>query len=132
MIDPLRSILAEIAAAPVVAALVGDRVRRFEPAPGDARGPGEWQPFVVLLRLDGTLELGRLPVQHVPIAARAYGRSDHEATTLAGAIADALHNVGPRGELYRTYTPSIGPSLRDPDTGQPYVEVLIESHARKE
>jgi hypothetical protein len=132
MYDPVRDILAELAAAPAVSVLAGNRIRRFEPAPGDARGPGEWVPFVVLVRLGGSRPRGRLPVQQVPIGARCYGRSDHEATALAGAVVDALDNAGPRGAIYRTYVPEVGETLTDPDTGQPYAEVVIESHTRKE
>lgn len=132
MYDPLRDILAEIAAAPAVAAIVGDRIRRWEPAPGDARGPGEYVPFVVLVRIGGSRARGRLPLQQVPTAARCYGRTDHEATQLAGAVADALDGAGPRGSIYRTYVPEVGGTVADPDTQQPYVEVLIETHARKE
>lgn len=132
MVDPMRSILAELAASPAVAAIAGDRIRRYEPAPGDARGPGEYQPFVVLVRIGGSRERGRVPLQQVPIAARCYGATDHEATQLAGAVADALDNVGPRGSVYRTYVPEVGGTLSDPDTGQPYLEVLIEAYAQKE
>jgi hypothetical protein len=129
MIDPLDELSAELVADTSVST---ERIRRFEPWPDDVRGPGAYLKFVVLVRLDSSRELGRLPVQHVPVVARCYAASDYDAVQLAGQVSDAVHNRGPRGtpaRIYRSFAPSDGGIQKDPDTGQPYVEVTITLHA---
>ena len=94
MIDPLGYVLTTIRDDPAVAA-VTTRIRGGEPAPGDALGPGEYLPFVVLVRL-GAVRERRLPVQEVRILARCYGRTYQDAAALAGKVSDALHALSPR------------------------------------
>ena len=129
MIDPLGFLLTTIRDDPGVAALTA-RVRGGEPAPGDALGPGHYQPFVVLVRLGAQREKGRVPVQEVRIAARCYGATYQQAAALHGAVSDAVHNVGPRispsGVLvYRSYDDIGQGATTDPDTLQPYEELIV-------
>jgi hypothetical protein len=131
VIDPLRTARAEIAALPAVATITAGRIRRGDPAPGDAQGAGKYQAFVVLVRLDTSRD-ARLARLEVPIAARCYGRDREEAAALWGAISDGLNNRGPRildGVLvHRTFAPSDGGDAEDPDTKQPMVAGLIRYH----
>lgn len=144
--DVLPKLLVELREDPAVAAIVGTRVRGFEPAPaqinpttgatialGDARGPGEYVAFVVLVQIDAT-RLQRVPVQRAVIVARCYGRTPAEAASLRWAVSDALHLVGPRvfGNglgVYQSSDDSGGEQEKDPDTGQPYQTVVISSLA---
>lgn len=128
MTDPLGRILTEIRDDATVAAIT-TRIRGGEPAPGDALGPGAWQPFVVLVRL-GTLREKRLPMQEVRIAARCYGRTYQEAAQLAGAVSDAIHAAGPRISpagvgIWQSFDDGGGGADADPDTGQPNEEVIF-------
>lgn len=129
MIDPIRTLRAELAAAPTVTAIAGDRIRRGDEAAGDSKGPGEYQAFVVLKRTGGSREKGNVPVGHVSIVAQCYGRDRQEAVDLYGAISDAIHNRGPRiaeGVLiYRSHDESDGGDETDDLTSQPYVEGVI-------
>lgn len=128
MIDPLGRILTEIRDDAAVAAIT-TRIRGGEPAPGDAKGPGEWVPFVVLVRL-GTLRERGLPMQEVRIAARCYGTTFQQAAALAGAVSDAVHAAGPRIStagvgIWRSFDDGGGGADIDPDTGQPHEEVVL-------
>lgn len=128
MTDPLGRILTEIRDDATVAALT-TRIRGGEPAPGDAKGPGSWQRFVVLVRL-GVSRERRIPVQEVRIAARCYGLTYQDAAALAGAVSDAIHAAGPRISpsgvgIWLSFDDGGGGATADPDTGQPYETVVI-------
>ncbi len=130
MIDPLDALLAEIRADPRVAALT-TRVRGGEAAPGDAASPSG--RFVVLVRL-GTQRDKRAPVQEVRIAVRCYGSTFADAAVLYGAVSDAIHNLGPRigpsGVLIHRSYDDIGMGAdKDPDTGQPHDDGVIQVFA---
>ena len=130
MIDPLGKLLTEIRDDPAVAALT-TRVRGGEPAPGDAATP--FGRFVVLVRL-GTQREKRAPVQDVRIAMRCYGSTSGDAAALYGAVSDAIHNVGPRigatGVLiYRSFDDIGMGASKDPDTGQPHEDGVIQLFA---
>lgn len=136
MLDPLPKLIVELRADTAVKAIVNGRVRGFEPEPpaldagtgavirdGDARGPGKYVAFVVLVTLGGP-RMPTLPVQEVPITARCYGRSIEEAAQLWAAVSDALHFRGPRTYsnglgIYQSHELSGGNPDRDPDTQQP-------------
>lgn len=130
--DPLGYLLTTVRDDPTVAAMT-TRVRGGEPAPGDALGAGQYQRFVVLVRL-GHLREKRLPMQEVRIAARCYGAGGNpvqDAAVLAGAVSDALHARGPRISaggvgIWASFDDSGGGADKDPDTGQP-MEVVIFS-----
>lgn len=129
MIDPLGYVLTTVRDDTGVVAIT-TRVRGGEPAPGDALGPGSWQPFVVLVRLGAQRERS-LPMQEVRIAARCYGVTYQQAAALAGAVSDALHALGPRISsagigIWNSFDDGGGGADADPDTGQPY-EVVIFS-----
>ena len=130
MIDPLDKLLTEIRDFPAVAALTS-RIRGGEPAPGDAAKP--FGRFVVLVRL-GAARDKRAPVQTVRIGLRCYGATFADAAALYGAVSDAIHNVGPRigatGVLiHRSFDDSGTGASKDPDTGQPHEDGVIQLFA---
>lgn len=126
--DPIRDLIDELIASPAVGT---DRIRRVEPAPGDAQPAGAYQAFVVLVPLPG-LRSARLPVERITVIARCYAATYSQARTLATEVAREIHNRGPRIGLcliYRSFAPSLGGEERDPDTGQPQVNVTLTLHA---
>lgn len=130
MIDPMGFLLTGVRSNPAVAALTS-RVRGGEPAPGDAAVP--FQRFVVLTRL-GTQRNKRAPVQEVRIAAKCYGSTFGDAAALYGAVSAAVHNIGPRinasGVLvYRSFDDIGTGAEKDPDTGQPHEDGVIQLFA---
>ena len=132
MIDPMGRILTEIRDNVAVAALT-TRVRGGEPAPGDALAPGSYQRFVVLTRL-GSQRLKRAPVQEVRIVAKCYAETFAGAAVLAGAVSDAIHNIGPRRSasgvlIYRSFDDIGMGAEKDPATGQPHEDLIIELFA---
>lgn len=128
MTDPIRDLVDELVASPTVST---DRIRRADPAPGDAKGPGEYQKFVVLVALPNT-RMHRVPVERLTVVARCYAASYSAAREIANEVAAAVHNRGPRRGLsliYRSFAPSVGGDEKDPDTGQPQVNVTLTIHA---
>jgi len=140
MADPTGRILTEIRDAPAVAALC-DRVRCPEPMgrqvnaagvetdPGDARGPGKYVRFIVLVRLARS-RLHQVPVQEVRYLARCYGLTAQDADQLAGAVRMALNDAGhrrtPAGvSIFSSFDEGDGGSVTDPDTGQPMTGVIV-------
>lgn len=132
MIDPLGKLITEIRSNTAVAALT-TRIRGGEAAAGDALGPGSYQRFVVLTRL-GNERAKRAGMQTLRIAARCYGTSYSDAAALAGAVSDAIHNIGPRRNatgvlIFRSYDDIGQGATKDPDTGQPHEDFVIEVFA---
>lgn len=126
--DPIRDLVDELIASSVVST---DRIRRGEPASGDAQGPGGFLKFVVLVPLPSTRNL-RLPVERITVIARCYAATYSEARILASEVAREVNNRGPRiglSLIYRSFAPSVGGEERDPDTGQPQVNVTLTLHA---
>ncbi len=131
--DALPKILIELRDDIEVDAIVDGRVRGFEPAPGDAQGPGSYKAFVCVVQLDAP-RLGRIPVQRPRIAVKCYGRTPQEAAALRWACSNAIHNVGPR-----TYANGLGTYIsmddgggeqeKDPDTAQPYQTFVVDLFA---
>lgn len=131
--DVLPKLLVEIRDDDVVAAIVGNRVRGGEPAPGDAKGVGEYKAFLVLVQLDAP-RAPRVPLQTVRIAARCYGRDHAEAARLRWAVSNAIHLTGPRvvGSglgIFTSLDDGGGDQEKDPDTGQPLQVMVIEALA---
>lgn len=128
MVDPLGRILVEIRSNAAVAALT-TRIRGGEPGPDDAKGPSEYQRFVVLTR-QGATRYKRAGAQWVRIGVRAYGLTYKDAAALYGTVSDAIHNIGPRKSsgvlIFRSYDDTGGDAAADPDTGQPYESGVIE------
>jgi len=111
-----------------VAAIVEDRIRGFEPGPGDGGKP--YKAFVVLVML-GTLREPRVPIQRPRIGGRFYARTPQEAMALYVAASNALHHRGPRVHgnglgIYVSHDDTGGTAERDPATGQPYVTAVFE------
>lgn len=131
MIDPTGFLLTTIRDFPAVAALT-TRVRGGEPAPGDALGAGSYQRFIVLSQL-GSQREKRVPVQEVRYVAKCYGQGGNpsqDATALAGAVSDAIHNRKPRANaagvfIWASFDDGGEGATKDPDTGQPMVSVVI-------
>lgn len=109
--------------------LITDRIRGHVPGPEDAKGPGEFIPFVVLTDLGG-IPMRKVPVQSPRIDVRCYGVTPQGAKALYVACSNAMHDIGPRlhGQLgiYVSWDATGGNEGSDPRTHQPYVEFLIE------
>lgn len=144
-LDVLPKILLELRDDPTVHGIVGDRVRGKQPegpltdqdgrevAPGDVRGPGEYVPFVVLVRLGGPPH-PRVPIVTARIAVRCYGRTDREAAVLRNACSRAIHGKGPRTfanglGIYVSHDVTGGQQDSDPETSQPLETFVIEAVA---
>jgi hypothetical protein len=141
LVDPTGLMLTTIRDNAAVAALT-TRVRGARPMPkeynaagvltdpGDARGPGKYVRFVVLVRL-GAQRLRHAPVQEVRLAARCYGLNEQDAAVLAGTVSDAIHNGGHRTSasgvvVFGSYDDGGDGAAKDPDTSQPYETVVIQ------
>ncbi|HEX5013014.1 MAG TPA: hypothetical protein VFV72_02560 [Candidatus Limnocylindrales bacterium] len=141
MLDVLPKLLIELRDDDAVDAIVHGRVRGYEPAPdtidpnsgavleqGDARGPGQYVAFVVLVRLDSPRDK-RSVGQYPRIAVRCYGRTRPEAFALYAACSDALHGRGPRIHnnglgIYLSWDDTGSSQEKDPVTDQPYEEFI--------
>jgi hypothetical protein len=126
MIDPLGALIVELRNA----GIASGRVRGGEPAKDDAKGAGSYQRFVVLVRL-GAARLHRAGVADHRIGVRAYGATAQDAAALWGEISDAIDNAGPRLSasgvaIHQSLDATGGNAQRDPDTGQPYEDGVIE------
>ena len=136
--DPTGRILTEIRDDATVAAITA-RVRPEQPAgkteadAGDARGPGQYVPFVVVSRL-GHARGKRIPTQEVRLLAKCYGTTAQNAAALAAAVSGAVHARGHRissaGVAISGSFDDGGAGLAfDPVTGQPHEDVVIQVNA---
>lgn len=99
---------------------------------GDARGPGEWVRFVVLVRLART-RAPHVPTQDVRYVARCYGQGGNpaqDADALAAAVSEAVHDVGRRVSgsgvvIFYSFDEGDSGPVKDPDTGQPHTDLVI-------
>lgn len=141
MLNVLPKLLIELRDDDAVEAIAHGRVRGREPAPdvvdpssgavleqGDARGPGEYVAFVVLVQLDAPRDK-RSVGQYPRIAVRSYGRTPQEAYDLYAACSDALHGRGPRVHnnglgIYLSWDDTGSSPGTDPRTQQPYEEFI--------
>jgi hypothetical protein len=128
-LDPMGAIIAELRADAHVAALVGTRVRGFEPAEGDAQGPQAYQSFIVVSALSVPPH-PRVPITFAEYAIRAYGRTAQGAWAVWAAVVKALHMTGERVKanglgIYQTFVLTGGTQDSDPDTNQPLVTGTI-------
>lgn len=128
MIDATGKVITELTNDAAVSSIT-DRIRGHQPGPDDAKGPGEFVPFVVVTDLGGP-PLQRTPVQFTRLGLRAYGVTPQGAKALYVACSNALHAVGPRIHgtvgIYRSADGTGGDEGQDPKTSQPYVEGVIE------
>lgn len=128
MIDVVGKVLDELRDDTGVAAIT-NRVRAHVPGPDDARGTGEYVPFVVVIDLGGA-PLTKVPVQFPRVSIRCYGATPQGAKALYVACSNAIHDVGPRVVgtvgLYRSKDATGGDEGYDPRTKQPYVEFTAE------
>jgi hypothetical protein len=128
MIDYFGSVLTELRNDADVVSIT-DRIRGHKPGPDDARGDGEYLPFVVLTDLGGP-PMRRVPIQRGLVGLRCYGVTPQGAKALYVACSNALHDVGPRIHgsvlIYDSADGTGGDEGADPQTKQPYVEGVIE------
>lgn len=129
-LDPFGKALIDVRDDSGVSAIT-DRIRGHEPGPEDAKGPGEYLPFVVLTDLPAIRARRGLPIQTVSINLRAYADTYTNAKALYLACADALHDVGPRVHanglgFYSSHEVSGASEGFDPRTSQPYYEGVFE------
>jgi len=132
--DVIPKYITELRGDSAVAAIVSTRVRSPEPAEGDARGPGEYQAFVVLRLLESPRVAPRVPVQRPLVLVQCYGVTPQQAAELRWACSAVLHLAGgrtyPNGlHIYQSLEDSGGEQLVDPDTRQPYQEFIVSAHA---
>jgi hypothetical protein len=123
--DPMGTIVAELRTANIASG----RVRTFEPDVGDAKGPREYQRFVVIVDLGGPPV--RQILQRLRYVVRCYGATKQDARDLWGDVQDVLHLAGPRLSaggvaVYNTRDDTGGSVHADPDTGQPYYDGVYE------
>lgn len=128
MIDVVGKVLDELRDDSAVGAIT-ERVRAHVPGPDDARGPGDYVPFIVLSDLGG-LPLLKVPVQFPRLNIRCYGATPQGAKALYVAASNAIHDIGPRTHgtvgLYRSKDATGGNEGYDPRTKQPFVEFVSE------
>ena len=103
---------------------------------GDVREGSATDPFVAFVVLIPQVPLRHrtLPIQWTRTVARCYGRTPVEAAQLRWAVGNAIHNAGPRVYanglgIYASYDVESGEPEGDPDTKQPYMELVIEAPA---
>lgn len=128
-LDPIGSLITEARADSALAALVGARVRGFEPAPGDAQGAGSYQAFVVITALSVPVH-PQVPITFAEYGVRAYGSTPQNAWAVWAALVRVFHGSTHRVKanglgIYRTATLG-GSQSNDPDTHQPLVEGTIQ------
>lgn len=128
MIDVFGKILDELRDDNGVSAIT-ERVRGHVPGPEDAKGPGQYIPFVVVTDLGGP-PLTKVPVHFPRVSIRCYGATPQGAKALYVACANAIHDLGPRTVshvgFYRSKDATGGEEGADPRTNQPYVEFTAE------
>lgn len=140
MKDPLGVILDRIKADPAVLAIVGSAAKV------STQFPTTGVPCVVLGALSRTRRpfgpgSGRMDMQLGLYVAKCYAANDNTgditASQLAGAVSDALHDVGPiRGSSQRliskVYAPDLDGPTREPDNQYPRLDVRIDAYAATE
>lgn len=141
----IGSLVTELRADMDLATLVGHdlagrvRVRGGEPVGtleqsggrylGDARGPNDYQSFVVITTLDEPMHPS-VPIFFGTYGVAAYGSTFENARAVWGAVVKAMHRVGGRTKasgfhIYISATDAGGGQDKDPDTGQPLTRGTI-------
>lgn len=133
--DPMGTLIVDVRNNAEVAAMT-TRIRGYEPAPGDALGPGSYQRFIVFSEL-GDLPNPRAGAQEVRYAAKCYGTDPRDARLLYTALKKAVHNrrpfVGATGQaIHRMFVEGGGGVVPDPGTGQPYKDGVVVVYAGTE
>lgn len=128
-LDWVGAFIAELKADSHVGALVSTRVRGFEPAPGDAKGAGEYQAFIVVSDLSSPPH-PRVPLSFAEANVRCYGTTAQNAKAVWSAVVKAMHQVGPRTKgnglvVYQSLVLTGNGQGRDPDTNQPVYEGTV-------
>lgn len=146
MLDPMGWVVRTLRGDGDVATLVGMdnasrvRVRGMEPVGaieqgggsygGDARGPGDYQSFIVVAPLVEDIN-PRLPISRDQYSLACYAATYQAARALWGAAVKAIHYVGPTVQssnglgIYISVAEQGGVPDRDPDTQQPLIRGTI-------
>jgi hypothetical protein len=128
-LSPLGAAIAELGADAGVTAIT-TRIRPVEPGENDAKGPGSYVPFVVLVTLDDPWQASTA-IAMTSLGLRCYAETFARAEMLYLACAAVFHRRGPRvatSGLGIYYSSAVGgPTLgKDPDTQQPYAYGVVE------
>lgn len=128
LLSPLGAALSELGAADAVTTIT-TRIRPVEPGTGDAKGPGEYLPFIVVSVLDAR-PLGHMGVRLTTLGIAAYAATYPlaEALWLAceAVFLDRGARLGPaRIGIYHSQVDSGGFPDRDPDTKQPCFRGIV-------
>jgi hypothetical protein len=129
LLTPLGAAIAELLADDTVKAIT-TRIRPVEPGENDARGSGQYVPFVVLSTLDAPIQ-ATVATSSVSLGVRAYAATFSAAEALYLACIAVFHRRGPRiaGSGLGIYNSLAigGPTLgKDPDTQQPVASGVVE------
>lgn len=128
-LSPLGTAIAELLADGTVSAIT-TRIRPVEPGTADAKGPGQYVPFVVLSTLNAPIQ-APTATSSVSLGLRTYAATYSAAEALYLACLAVFHRRGPRIAtsglgIYNSLAVG-GPSLgKDPDTAQPFAWGVIE------
>lgn len=136
VLSAIGAAVAELAADSGITAIVGvdqygvRRIRPIEPlgtvgsAPGDARGPGAYIPFIIVSLLDNP-PVARMPIRNVVLGIRAYHTTYANAETLwlaaEAVFRDRAARVAAASRLgiWFSVIQAGGIPDKDPDTSQP-------------
>ncbi len=122
LLSPLGAAIAELQDDATVHAIT-TRIRPIEPGAGDAKGAGQYVPFVIVSVLDA-LPMGRVGVRDVTLGLRCYAASYADAEALALAceavfLNKVAHVASSRLGVYHSQVVGGWTPDRDPDTQQP-------------
>jgi hypothetical protein len=126
MIDPTGALVIEVRDS-LRDAGITDRVRGYEPAPGDSVKP--YRRFVVISSLDVPPD-PLLPITDARYSFRCYGTTAQDAWAVYIGLVEAVHHTGPRVKssglgIYQSWVETGGAADQDPDTKQPLVSGTI-------
>lgn len=128
MMSALASAIGELAADHAVTAIT-TRIRPVEPGPGDAKGHGEYLPFVVVTVLDAA-PMGHMGIREVTLGLRCYAATYADAEALWLACEAVFLDRGARRTtsglgVYHSAITASGTPDRDPDTFQPLFSGIV-------
>jgi hypothetical protein len=128
LLSALGAAIGELAADAGVTAITS-RIRPIEPAPGDAKGPGSYLPFVVVTVLDAA-PMGHMGIREVTLGVRCYAATYPAAEALWLACEEVFLDRGARRTtsglgVYHSVIQAGGTPDRDPDTFQPLFSGIV-------
>lgn len=128
LLSPLAAAIAELAAEPTVSGITS-RIRPVEPGVGDAKGAGQYVPFVVVSVLDAA-PMGHMGIRETTLGIRCYAATFAAAEALWLACEAVFRDRGSRIAasrlgVYHSQVTMGGVFDKDPDTAQPLVHGLV-------